>query len=86
MSPLLKTWDLVQPGICDGLAALFSRCPGACLFDGSLTVGMYSVPGGAVAPEDEGGQPGFPLTAVLPDAANRLWTTSRATAALSSTG
>ena len=44
------------------------------------------MPGGA-PPEDEfGGQPTSPLTAVLPDAATRLWTTVAATDAEVSTG
>ena len=77
-----------HPGICDDLGALFPRCPGRTLFVGRCIVETYdSAVGVDVALEEEaGGQPTSPLTAVLPDAAMRLWTTLAATGAGLPTG
>ena len=87
MSSFVKVCVGDHPGIWDDLGALFQTCPGIALFWGRCIVGTYdSVAGAAVAPEEEGGQPTLPLTAVLPDAAMRLWTTVAATDAEVSTG
>ena len=81
-SSFVKTWVCVHPGICEELDALFWKWAGAVLFCGSLTVGRYSVPGGAVAPDEAGGHgnPGSPLTAVFPAACMDAATTARAAA------
>ena len=86
-SSLEKTYVGVHPGIWGDRGALLLMCPGVDLSCGSFTVGTYpSGPGGAAEADEEGGHPGLPLTAVLPDAAIKLWTTAAAAEALSSTG
>ena len=77
-SSFVKTCVGDHPGICEDLDALFWRWPGACLFCGSLTVGMYSVPGGAVAPDEAGGQETGPLTGLSPAARMDALTTAAA--------
>jgi hypothetical protein len=79
-SSFVKTRVGVQPGMCEALGALFWRCPGAVRFCGNLTVGTHSVPGGAVAPDEAGGQETGPLTAVFPAACMDALMTARAAA------
>ena len=91
VSPLLKTYAGDQPSTLDDLWARCEMCAGSTLFNSGFTVGRNdSGPaaggGAAVAPEDEGGHPTWPLTGFLPDAAMRLWTTADAIDAGVSTG
>ena len=86
-SSLEKTYAEVHPEMWEDLRAVLLMRTGYALVCAGFTVGTNaSGPRVAAEADEEGSQPGLPLTAVLPDAAIRLWTTAAAAVALSSTG